>query len=291
MIIETTDPGRDGVRLGVDQYVRLYPDYADAIRTYGAIMEAQQDVLENVVCDMQPLSNEEIETRLLSGRVLLDVGDVPIDAVSYRGLVAKICAAISQGSPGGITFCDELVAWEGLSQDALPRTRDLLLAGEDLDFTGASGLSESDRELVKNILWEGLAPFYRACGTMLAVRLEQSLWQRAFCPVCGGAPLMGKYRQDDGLWVVECSLCHTGWNIQRVGCSVCEGSQGSLDYLYLEEDPSHRACYCRECKRYIKTVDLRNGGEEALLPLEDIISIRLDQAAREEGLTPASGRF
>jgi formate dehydrogenase maturation protein FdhE len=291
LIIETKDPDRDAVRSAVEEYVRLYPDYADAIRTYGAIMEAQQEVLQNVVCDMQPLSDEEVETRLLSGKTLLDVGDVPIDAAAYRELVGKICATVSRGAPGGLTFCDQLVAWEGLSQDMLPRTRDRLLAGADLDFAGAGELSEDDRELAKKILWEGLAPFYRACGRMLAVRLEQSLWQRAFCPVCGGAPLIGKYRQTDGLWVVECSLCHTGWNIQRVGCSVCDGSQGSLDYLYLEEDPSRRACYCRECKRYIKTVDLRDGGEEALLPLENIISMRLDEAAQGEGLIPASGLF
>jgi FdhE protein len=289
MIIETDDPGVPGVRNAVVMYSELYPDYAEALRTYGAIMEAQQEVLEALACDLEPLEEVEIEASLVAGTPLLDACEVHIDAAAYRGLVTKICAAVSEGSPDGLDFCGALVEWDGLSESGLPRTRETLLAGDDLDFEVPGGLSETDREIVKSILWEGLAPFYRVCGRILSVMLDQSLWQRTFCPVCGGAPLMGKYRQDDGLWIVECSLCHTGWNLQRTGCSDCHGSQGSLDYLYIEGDPIHRANYCSDCRRYIKTVDLRSSGEEALLPLENVITIQLDQAAREQGLTPASG--
>jgi len=289
MIIETTDPGVDGVREAVGRYFGLFPDFTDALKLYGAVMEAQQAALEAMTCDMEPLDEMDSEARLLTGESLIDPRELLIDAPAYRELLERICAAVAENSPGGLPYQAELVAWEGLSDDALPRTRDYLLAGEELGFKAGDKLSDEDAELARNILWEGLAPFYRVCGSMLSTKLEQSLWQRGYCPICGSAPLMGQYRNGDGLWIVECTLCHSGWNVQRAACPFCNESQGSLDYLYLEEDPSRRANYCKVCKRYIKTVDMRNNEAQVMLPFEDIVTMKLDVAAKEEGLIPASG--
>jgi FdhE protein len=290
MIIETADPGVEAVREAVDRYCELFPDFADALRLYGAVMEAQQAALESISCEIEPMDDIDTESRLMMGEPLLDPCDVEIDAKAYRELVAKICKAASENSPDSVPYLADLASWEGLSDDALPRTRDSLITGQELGFRAGEELSDGDLELVRNILWEGLAPFYRVCGSMLTATLDQSLWQKGYCPVCGGAPLMGQYRQDDGLWVVECSLCHSGWNVQRASCPFCDESQGSLDYLYLEEDTSRRANYCKACKRYVKTVDRRESEEVVLLPLEDIVTLKLDIAAEAEGLSPASGR-
>jgi len=290
LIIEWSDPGVEAVREGVETYAERYPEYADALRLYGAIMEVQQSALESISCPLEPLSPEEVESRLLSGEPLLDPGAVEIDGPAYRRLLADICSAVVENAPEAFTLGEELLAWEGLSDERLPETRDLVLEGRDIDFKPAKNLSERDRKLVTDLLWEGLAPFYRVCGRILASKMEQSIWQRGYCPVCGGAPLIGLYQEEDGLWVVECSLCHTGWNVQRAACPFCTGSQGSLEYIYIEDDKTRRANYCRACKKYVKTVDSRDSGEALLLPLEDIVTADLDLAARDEGLTPATGR-
>ncbi len=290
MKLSTVDPGAEAVREAVERYSSLYPDFAEALRVYGAIMEAQQEALEKIRCPVGPLEEVVVQAKTQLGDTLLEPGEVPVDGKEFRALIEKICEGIARNSPSGLDFSGELLEWEGLSEDGLPSTRDSVLAGEDTGFDTEEGLGESGKNLVAGILWEGLVPFYRACGSMLTDGLEQSLWQKAFCPICGGAPLMGMYRRGDGLWVIECSLCHTGWNIQRASCAVCNESQGSLEYLYLEEDSSRRVNYCKVCRKYIKTVDLRNSEEEALLPLENIISADLDRAAREQGLRPAGGR-
>ena len=291
MIVETSDPGVEAVRRSVAEYARQYPDYADALRLYGAIMEVQQSALESVSCPLEPLTPEEVETRMISGEPLLDPAAVEIDGPAYRRVLADICKAVEDNTPDGFALSKDLPDWEGLSDDRLGRTRDLVLEGGDLDFKPGVDVSEEDMKLVRDLLWEALAPFYRVCGRILAAKLEQSVWQRGYCPVCGGAPLVGQYRQEDGLWVVECSLCHTGWNVQRAACPFCAGSQGSLDFLYIEEERTRRANYCKACSKYVKTVDSRDKGEMLLLPLEDIVTVDLDLAAKEEGLIPATGRF
>jgi FdhE protein len=98
---------------------------------------------------------------------------------------------------------------------------------------------------------------------------------------------MGLFRSEDGLWLVECSLCHTLWNIQRARCPFCDESEGSLDYLYIEDDGGQRVQYCSSCKVYVKTVNLRDSERGLSLPLEDIVTAELDLAAAGEGLKPA----
>jgi FdhE protein len=284
LIVETVNPGTDAVGEFVDAYIVEHPEFAEALRMYGAIMEAQQSALESIPCPTSALEPGQWEVRLASGQSLLDPRDVEIDAAGFRALVARICKVLDEARPDGLSYRDELSAWDGLSEERIERTRDMVLSGEELDFRPSSELSPEDLELVRNILWEALTPFYRKSAEAVASDLEQSLWQRGSCPVCGGNPLMGKYRREDGLWLVECSLCHTLWNLQRARCPFCDESEGSLEYLFIDEDKSRRVNYCSKCKRYVKTVDVRESDKDALLPLEDLITVQLDLAASQEGL-------
>jgi len=100
------------------------------------------------------------------------------------------------------------------------------------------------------------------------------------------------FRPGDGLWVLECSLCHTHWNVMRARCPFCEGGpEGSLNLLYVDEDRQERVQYCENCRQYVKTLDLRDSERAGLLPLDDIVTVRLDLVAKEDGLKPATGSF
>lgn len=291
MIIETPDPGVEGVREAVERYRAEYPEYTDAIELYGAIMEAQQTALAEAACAMEEIGPAEIEARLAMGDPLVDALSLPIDGAAYRDLVKKICEAVGAARPGGSPSCALLASWDGLSDSRVAAVRDAVLKKDDLGFEPAGETGESDLEVARSILWEGLAPFYRVCGSILTSGIEQSSWMRGYCPVCGGAPLMGIFRQDDGLWLVECSLCHTLWNLQRAACPFCYETQGKLDYLYVDGDRSRRVNYCTACRKYVKTVDSRNDEEQKLLPLEDILTTNLDLAAEKEGLIRSEARF
>jgi len=282
MIIETVDPGVEGVREAVKEYVEKYPDFAQPLRMYGSIMEAQQAALADVTCQLQ-LPAEEKEKRLMNGEPLLDPRDLEIEPVAFTDLLTKICRAVDEGTPGGFSHCDDLVSWDGLKPGGIAETRDRVLSGESLPEVDGWE-NEGDKKIVSNIIWETLTPFYRKCGSILFDKMEQSSWQKGFCPVCGSAPLIGMFRSEDGLWLLECSLCHTLWNVQRARCPFCEGSSGSLEYIYIEGDPGRRVQYCESCKAYVKTVDLRESQREVLLPLEDIVTVELDVAASREGL-------
>lgn len=288
IIIEEKDPGVEGVRNAVGRYVERYPDYRQALEMYGSIMEVQQEALSGITCDLE-MSEDWVLGRLEEGLPLLESIEVPVDPGRLCGLVEEVCRLVDESREPGFPYCEELVSWEGLKEGMLQKTISKVLAGEDLSL-GRDWEDSGDRALASHVIWESLVPFYRKCGSILQSRVDHSYWQIGYCPICGCPPLIGKFRSEDGLWVLECSLCHTPWNVKRSHCPFCtERKEAGLEYLYVDDNDSQRAQYCHYCKHYVKTVNLRDSGRFCLLPLEDIVTVRLDMAARQEGLKPPPG--
>jgi len=286
ILVKTVDPGVRGIRKAVKKYVKRYPDLSAPIEMYGAIMEVQQRALDGITCGAD-MDDRDVEERLLGLSTLIDPLRLEIDPGRFRELVGEVSRVVAEHGPGGFQHRDDLLSWDGLDEEHLQDTRSRVVRGEPLEI-GEKWLVESDASIASSILWEALAPFYMKCADGYQPRIDQSLWQRGVCPVCGSRPLIGQFRPDDGLWVLECSLCHAWWNVQRASCPFCDGSGGGLDYLYVEEDPKRRVQYCEECRQYVKTVDLRDGEQDVFLPLEDLVTVRLDLTAKKEGLTAVS---
>jgi len=286
--IETRDPGAAGIRDSVERYKMMFPDYTDAIDFYGAMMEVQQEVILEIECTAD-FSGLDIEKRLKIGSPLLHPAELSVPPKELRRVISGICDVVKRNESSGFSACRELLEWDGLGDERLPETREKLLATGSLELENLQGI-ELDGVLVAGIIWESLVPFYRRCAQGLQDGIDHSLWQKGCCPICGTGPLMGKFRREDGLWLLECRLCHTLWNVQRATCPFCsEGKGGSLEYIYLEDHSSYRAYYCSKCRRYVKNVDLRSAQRDAILSLDNIITELdgLDRAARQEGLKPA----
>ncbi|MBN2027196.1 MAG: formate dehydrogenase accessory protein FdhE [Actinobacteria bacterium] len=282
--IETRDPGKAGIRKSVETYTRMYPDYADAIGFYGAVMDVQQQALCEIECAAD-FSGMDIEGSLRRGSPLLDPAALEIPIRELHGVISGVCSVVEQREAPGFIPCKELLEWDGLAEKGFPETRERLLRGAEYAGKGAT-----DTALLASVIWESMMPFYRKCAAGIQDGIDHSLWQKGRCPICGTGPLMGEFRQEDGLWLLECRLCHTLWNVQRAACPFCsQGLEGSLEYLYLEDYTSYRAYYCRSCGLYVKNVDLHAAQRDAVLPLDNIVSelIGLDRAAEQEGLKPA----
>lgn len=279
--VETEDPGVKGIEKMVKQYVKLYPDYADAIGLYGEVMILQRKALDDIGIDFE-MSADDVDRVLRDGNCLLEPGDVAVEPGRYGELIDSVAAVVEKRSPSGFPFADELRDWELLELAELPSTVEKVVRGEEVEVE-PGWIEFSD--MISRILWEALVPFYRKYGRVLQNKIDHAVWLKGFCPVCGTRPLMGKFRSEDGRWLLECSLCRTLWNVQRARCPFCGKSKdGSLPFLYIDDNRKKRVQYCSECKRYVKTVDLRDSDRKVLLPLEDIATFRLDLAADQENL-------
>lgn len=143
-----------------------------------------------------------------------------------------------------------------------------------------------DKESLFSLFRIILIPFYEKNAEPFRDKIDETQWYRGFCPICGALPLMGKLRQEDGKRILICSLCRTEWTFPRLQCPFCHNAdQKHLRYFYIEEEPTYRVNICEVCKGYIKTVDEKILGREAVLLVEDIVTFQLDILAEEEGYT------
>ena len=111
------------------------------------------------------------------------------------------------------------------------------------------------------------------------------------CPLCyevnvlpEGGP--GGGVAEDATYVARAldGLCQTAqWPSARLGCPFC----GTTDHTKLSYFPSDDGVYrlyvCQECRRYLKTIDMRQVHRVILLPLERVTSVAMDAAALEAG--------
>ena len=68
-------------------------------------------------------------------------------------------------------------------------------------------------------------------------------------------------------------------------CPFCHSRDSKdLDYFYAEQEAGYRVDVCNHCRRYMKTLDLRQLTHPLFLPLEQVTTLHFDMLARDKGL-------
>jgi len=138
-------------------------------------------------------------------------------------------------------------------------------------------------ELLTFVLNNALHPFLEAYAEALRPLIKEDLWRRGRCPICDGEPDFAYLTRESGARGLLCSRCDTQWLHKRLECPFCGNTKRESLAYYPSEDNRYRLYICDECKRYLKTIDLREVGEIPLLPVERIVTLDMDLAAQENG--------
>ena len=150
-------------------------------------------------------------------------------------------------------------------------------------LSSLAALKGVGEDLLAATVQGALHPFLIAHAEALSGLINQGVWRRRTCPVCGGKPdfaFLDKER--GGRWLL-CSRCDTEWLFQRMQCPYCDAqSQKSLSY-FTNDQGLYRLYTCSECRSYIKAIDLRKASAEVLLPLERFLTAGIDRQALEAG--------
>lgn len=137
--------------------------------------------------------------------------------------------------------------------------------------------SSPARVLVRMVLM----PYLQRAAEATLPLLNLEKWRRGYCPVCGGQPHFSALRGEGERWLV-CSRCSAEWPFARLQCPFCGNADpGKLAY-YPDQDGVYRLYVCNACRRYLKTIDLREA-EGRNLVAEPIVTVGMDLAARQEG--------
>ncbi|MCK5312387.1 MAG: formate dehydrogenase accessory protein FdhE [Desulfobacteraceae bacterium] len=151
-----------------------------------------------------------------------------------------------------------------------------------------SNNKEFNPQVFDFILYNSLKPSIVKSSKIISYDLKETAQtEQGCCPVCGSTPALSLLSKENGSRSLVCGFCWHEWETKRISCPFCHNNDSkTLGYVAMETEKGIRADFCNKCKKYIKTIDLREYREDIYLPLELIASIPFDMKMSEEGFKP-----
>jgi FdhE protein len=278
------------------------PELAEALELQAHIIGAGLSSARLPEAQPFALPREQVAARVREGVPLLHDQPVHIDVHFAADLFSRLVNILQQrDEPQLLSRLDALV--EAATSGGLDPQR---LFGEAFvqhhDHLSEMAIQAGvDPELVTTLSIQSVAPLLRAYAEHLLPMLQRLddgsvdglAWQRGYCPVCGGWPVLGELRGVELAQFLRCAACGSAWRWPRLVCAYCGNDDyQSLAALTIEGDQRFRIGVCDRCKGYLKVCNAFDPPPAELLALEDAVSVHLDVAAIDRGYhRPAGSGF
>jgi FdhE protein len=251
------------------------PDLSAYYEYHRALFQLLDQAQGEISGVLEMVDEEALQARLLQGLPLLSFDQLPVEADRFAGLVSDVAQVLS-------TY-DETLAGQAVPDSP---TECLALARRRFAEGQADGEQDSAQDeatLAQMAVDLALRPYLAWAAEQVLPHVNQGLWKRGCCPVCGGAPDFAILDAETGARHLLCSRCDSQWRYRRLGCPFCDVADYARFVYYPGEGGVYRLYVCRECQRYLKTIDLRETARTVLLPVERVTTVAMDVAARQEG--------
>jgi FdhE protein len=251
------------------------PELASYYELHRALFELQDEARQGIEAVLELADEEALGARVHQGLPLLAFEQLPLEPRRFARLAEEIAAVLT----------DYEVA---VAVDSMPEGPDEWVDLARRQFEMGQVHQERDEEPEEATLSQvaadlALKPYVAWAADQVMPHVDQSHWRRDYCPACGGAPDFALLDEEVGARRLVCSRCDAQWSYPRVGCPFCGTSDHTQLSYYVGEDKSYRLYVCDSCRRYLKTVDLRETTRVVRLPVERITTLRMDAAAHQEG--------
>lgn len=251
------------------------------LQFYQKLLRVQSGVEQKIASLPKPTpGSEAMGERLANGRPLLTFAELALDWPQLWETFTRVSAVFAE-YPG--LFGESVAKLAEVKAERLLTGETVKTWFEEGSLPAPSLAGGIDENLLGVIIHAAVKPWLLIHARALIGFVEQERWRRPCCPVCGGSPDLAFLDKERGSRWLLCSRCDTEWLFQRLGCPYC-GTEDQNALTYFTDDKGRYRLYvCEKCKRYLKTIDLRQGDSEVLLPLERLYTLDLDRQAKERG--------
>ncbi len=246
---------------------------------YRKLITVQAKIQKRIPKPKVHLSPEAINTRIHSGQPLLTAEELTLDWELVQDAFERI-ATVFSGYPELFGEVPEKLRKPGAGRLLTRKAVQAWFAGKKLPEPLNNNIGEN---LIQAIIQATMQPFLSGYSQALYSSIEQDYWHRIYCPVCGGRPDFSSLRTDVGARWLLCSRCDSEWSFPRLQCPYCGNLEQTDLTFYSDDEGLYRLYVCEKCKGYIKAIDLRKTDDDVLLPLERVLTVEMDQQAREKG--------
>jgi len=264
------------------------PHLKDVLDFYEVIFSLQEDVFKQLKSDPENLSEDLVELKVKNQFPLITKNDFSIDYKLSEQLFIKICQACSDFKTTTHSSMENLLKElnKTLTFNTLADTYIRQDLESHIDISMKTGI---DIQNLDFLTYNALKPCIVSYAANISHYLtDDETTTQGYCPVCGSLPGFSLLT-DNGKRSLVCSFCWHEWVFERILCPFCSTRDSiHLSYVTVEGEDGIRGDLCSNCKKYIKTIDIREFTRDVYLPLELLGAISLDIKLGQEGYQPGS---
>jgi len=266
------------------------PSHKEVLDFHKYIIREKYKIKPSIKVKQSDMNDETAKTCLREGFPLLDKKEIQADLDPVTTLFKNICRSLMRNYKKAAPEIKKITLAVRKGEIDLEELFRKVIEGDkeycdsiakDRDFNGG---------LLRLLAESSISSFVEAYADKLKGHVDQGSWLRKYCPVCGSAPMLAELKNEKGVEGAKyllCSSCGFEWRYPRLGCPFCgNGDQEKLRHFTTEADgKGFRVEVCEECKKYIKTIDLRETGPAVVPLVDDLGTLHLDIIAMNEGYT------
>ncbi|MEJ2738890.1 MAG: formate dehydrogenase accessory protein FdhE [Dehalococcoidia bacterium] len=278
-----TSPGTYTGRQATDKILHILAEVEKPLPSY---MEFYYKILMTQagskipdISEATAMLRENAEQRLKQATPALTFPDLSIDwqdtLVLFCEVVELTLKFVAQeaGEKENLAVCCE-------SADILEHTAKLWFETGTVPHNNTEH-RKTIQPLTSSVLQATFYPVLSVYADILFPVVTQDRWQKGYCPVCGGYPDFSFLDKERGARWLLCSRCDNRWLFKRLECPFCGNDDHTSLAYFTDDHGTYRLYTCDKCYRYIKAIDLRQMKEEALLPLQRVLTLDMDRQAHE----------
>ena len=264
----------------IERHKSVNPQFSELLDILGEILILREEHRKKITKSIFPIDEAHLEAKLQGGLPLVDFSSMKLDLEEPKKFFIALLEIGEKRNPVDQILKD--IEDGKLNYEMVYDS--FAMSDESEEEHSEEDADDDTIDLLKFFVEESLRPSLEFVTGLYGERITKMGWNDGYCPVCGRMPKIGRLVDAEGKRHLFCSQCGFEWRFRRVKCPFCGNEeQQSLSYFTVEGDERYRVDVCDVCKRYIKTVDFRSAGEEAILDVEDVATLHLDMLAHEEG--------
>lgn len=221
--------------------------------------------------------------RLEQGMAQLSFDQLGVEPGPFARLVSQVAGVLRRHNPSW-----EIVPGNWEEEELVDRAKEILETWDT--STSPRGPGSAKKEAAEELggsyprdlaVSFGLTSYLQKASERLVPCLALDRWVQGYCPVCGGWPNFAMLESERGARQLLCSRCNSQWQYSRVGCPFCKSKEKQT--YYASDDGLYRLYVCPDCRRYLKTIDLREIQRQVHPEVERLLTVDMDLAAQAEG--------
>ena len=280
-----SDTEAEKIKKRVVAMVKERPSHKEVLEFFKDVVSEQYTIRSKVKTSPIEVDEEDFKKKIAEGFPLVEKRALTLDLPSATRLFKRLCKIMSRNKKASRDIERITQAYKNKEIDLKELFKQTHSDSNEY-ITAISKKLKVKEDVLLFLARNSIKPLFEACAKELSNYVDQERWWKGYCPICGSEPFMAELKEEGARFLV-CSACGYEWRFNRLKCPFCENdNHEKLRYFYAEkEGKAYRIDVCDSCKKYIKTIDTNELGEEVIPIIEDAGTLFLDVLAQNEGYT------